>query len=58
MSAETQSDRDHLREWIGRTETRVDVVTPAPIAALSATLDCDMPRLLHWTAAWWTGPSS
>ncbi len=53
MSAETQSDLDHLREWIGRTETRVDVVTPAPIAALSATLDCDMPDtdlppLWHW----------
>ena len=28
-----------FREWIGRTETVSDVVTPTPYAALSATFD-------------------
>jgi 3-methylfumaryl-CoA hydratase len=46
-----------LREWIGRTESRSDHVTPTPIAALSATLDRDngvpqtgdpVPALWHW----------
>ena len=45
------------RDWIGRTERRVDRVTAAPIAALSATLDRDdpepragtaVPPLWHW----------
>src|SRR5260370_35246910 len=48
---------DHLREWRGKTESRSDEVTPAPIAALSATLDRDdplpragepLPPLWHW----------
>ncbi|PYU21348.1 MAG: acyl-CoA dehydrogenase [Acidobacteria bacterium] len=48
---------DHLREWRGRTESRSDEVTPASIAALSATLDRDdpfpragdpLPPLWHW----------
>jgi 3-methylfumaryl-CoA hydratase len=47
----------HLEEWVGRTETRADQVTPAPLAALSATLDRDdpmprpgdpLPPLWHW----------
>src|SRR6266567_7900102 len=47
----------HLREWIGRSETRLDQVTPAPMAALAATLDIDapypqpgdpLPPLWHW----------
>jgi 3-methylfumaryl-CoA hydratase len=46
-----------LQEWVGRTETRHDEVTPWPIAALSATLDRDdpqpragdaVPPLWHW----------
>ncbi len=50
-------DIDHLRQWIGRTETLHDVVTPTPVAALSATLDRDdppprtgdaLPPLWHW----------
>ncbi len=50
-------DLDHLRKWIGRTETRIDRATVAPIAALSATLDrddpeplqgSDVPPLWHW----------
>ncbi len=53
MSAEITLDLDHLRAWIGRTETRVDVASAAPVAALSATLDCDepetdLPPLWHW----------
>jgi 3-methylfumaryl-CoA hydratase len=45
------------RDWIGRTERRVDRITAAPLAALSATLDRDdpaprdgtaVPPLWHW----------
>ncbi|WP_395699770.1 MaoC family dehydratase N-terminal domain-containing protein [Aquabacterium sp.] len=48
---------DGLREWIGRSERRSDLVTAAPLAALSATLDredgeplpgSDVPPLWHW----------
>ncbi len=48
---------DSLSEWIGKTESRSDQVTPVPIAALSATLDRDdsfpqvgdpLPPLWHW----------
>ena len=47
----------HLQEWIGKTETRWDVVTAAPVAALAATLDLEtgdpkpgdpLPPLWHW----------
>jgi 3-methylfumaryl-CoA hydratase len=50
-------DITHLRESVGKTETASDEITPAPIAALSATLDIDAPRpragdqvppLWHW----------
>jgi 3-methylfumaryl-CoA hydratase len=46
-----------LQQWIGRTETRTDLVTPVPVAALCATLDRDdpppqpgdpLPPLWHW----------
>ena len=37
-------DANPWRDWIGRTERRVDRVTAAPIAALSATLDRDDPE--------------
>ena len=46
-----------LKQWIGRTETVDDTVTPTPVAALSATLDWPSPRppagtslplLWHW----------
>lgn len=52
---------DYLREWRGRTESRSDEVTAAPIAALSATLDRDdpfpqhgdpLPPLWHWLYFW------
>src|SRR6476620_6903504 len=48
---------ESLRGWIGRTESRDDVVWPGPVAALSATLDRNDPRpkagdllplLWHW----------
>ena len=44
-------------DWIGKTETRSDIVTTGPVAALSATLDRDdppprtgdpLPLLWHW----------
>lgn len=47
----------HLQTWIGNTESRMDEVTAAPVAALSATLDRDdpppasgtvLPALWHW----------
>jgi 3-methylfumaryl-CoA hydratase len=50
-------DIEELRRWVGHTETRSDVITLAPIAALSATLDRDdpapkagdaLPPLWHW----------
>jgi len=48
---------EQLRAWIGRTETRTDLATAVPCAALSATLDRDdpypapgtiVPPLWHW----------
>ncbi|MDP3700302.1 MAG: MaoC family dehydratase N-terminal domain-containing protein [Hylemonella sp.] len=50
-------DLNHLRDWIGRSETRQDLLTATPVAALSATLDRDdpapvpgtaLPPLWHW----------
>jgi len=38
-------DIDHLRSWIGRSETADDVAAPVPLRALSATLDRDDPAL-------------
>jgi 3-methylfumaryl-CoA hydratase len=47
----------HLEDWIGRTETSADQVTPTPVVALSATLDRDdppsqpgdsLPPAWHW----------
>ena len=43
-------DLDRLRAWIGRTETRTDLATAVPCAALSATLDRDDPEPAHGTA--------
>ena len=48
---------DHLREWLGKTESSDDQVTATPIAALSATLNREhaapqagdpLPPLWHW----------
>ncbi|MGH9691915.1 MAG: FAS1-like dehydratase domain-containing protein [Candidatus Acidiferrales bacterium] len=52
-----QVNIEHLREWIGKVESRSDQITLASIAALSATLDRDdpnpregnpLPPLWHW----------
>ncbi|MEP6390444.1 MAG: MaoC family dehydratase N-terminal domain-containing protein [Halioglobus sp.] len=37
-------DISHLKSWVGRQETQTDVITPAPVARLSATLDHSEPR--------------
>jgi 3-methylfumaryl-CoA hydratase len=50
-------DEAHLRSWIGREKRLADIITAAPVAALSATLDRDdpaptngtvLPPLWHW----------
>ncbi|WP_213955253.1 MaoC family dehydratase N-terminal domain-containing protein [Variovorax sp. dw_954] len=50
-------DIEHLRSWIGRTESRTDIATAAPVQGLSATLDRDdaaphagdpVPPCWHW----------
>jgi 3-methylfumaryl-CoA hydratase len=46
-------DIDALRQWVGRRETRTDLITAAPLVALAATLDRDdaataVPPLYHW----------
>jgi 3-methylfumaryl-CoA hydratase len=47
----------NVNDWIGRQELAQDTVTPAPVAALSATLDLNsarpqegvmLPPLWHW----------
>ncbi len=52
-----RSTLDHLKSWIGRHEEAVDVVAAARVAALTATLDHDvpwpetgtlLPPLWHW----------
>jgi 3-methylfumaryl-CoA hydratase len=37
-------DLPHLKQWIGRTETSTDSISPAPLRALAATLDRDDPQ--------------
>lgn len=53
----TQIDLETLQTWVGRTETRDDVIAPFPANALAATLDRDdppyepgtaLPPLWHW----------
>lgn len=50
-------DIDYLKQWIGRSEARVDTITPTPVDALNALLDRDdapcaagdvVPPLWHW----------
>jgi 3-methylfumaryl-CoA hydratase len=57
MTTMNTMDTDHLRQWIGRTETLTDQATLAPLQALSATLDRDdppariddvVPHCWHW----------
>ncbi len=51
VNQDIKSHLDHLRNWIGRTEQRIDLATGAPLAALSATLDRDDPPLGAGTEA-------
>lgn len=53
----SESDAEHLRRWIGRSETTRDEIVAAQIAAMSATIDRDdppprpgdpVPPLWHW----------
>ncbi len=55
--AMTQLDGDTLLAWVGKRETRTDVIDARPVALLSATLDRDdppprrgdiLPPLWHW----------
>ncbi|AMO25646.1 acyl-CoA dehydrogenase [Ramlibacter tataouinensis] len=48
-------DAEHLRTWVGRSETTRDVVTAGPVRMLAATLDlppgdlpAELPPLWHW----------
>lgn len=49
-------DPAYLAQWMGRSETRADVISAAPIAGLAATLDleitdqpgAELPPLWHW----------
>ncbi len=50
-------DIAYLQQWVGKTATRPDQVTPVPVAALASTLDRDdppprpgdaLPPLWHW----------
>jgi 3-methylfumaryl-CoA hydratase len=40
------ADITALQRWVGRRETRADVLCAAPVAALSASLDYELPRAL------------
>lgn len=53
----TDVDIDALQRWVGSTLVRDDVIAAAPVAALSATLDCEfslahqgdaLPACWHW----------
>jgi 3-methylfumaryl-CoA hydratase len=59
-------DIEHLGQWIGRSETRTDLIDPGKASALSATLDLPsspvegdaLPPLWHWVYFWSVGPAS
>lgn len=50
------SPLEHLRQWIGRSESRTETLAPEPVIGLAATLDLDgdaivrgaLPPLWHW----------
>ena len=59
-------DIEHLGQWIGRSETRTDLIDPGKAIALSATLDLPsspaegdaLPPLWHWMYFWSVSPAS
>jgi 3-methylfumaryl-CoA hydratase len=66
MAEPTSDEFAALRDWIGRSESRNDLVTAAPVAALAATLDQatasaegqPLPPLWHWLYFLPTAPHS
>jgi 3-methylfumaryl-CoA hydratase len=59
-------DIDHLRQWIGRSAEREEVVAPTPVEGLAAVLDYPappwaaghLPPLMHWLAFLSSAPQS
>lgn len=57
-------DSEHLSTWVGRTETRTDLIDTGKVEALSATLDWPappkdaLPPLWHWMYFWVASPAS
>ena len=59
-------DIEHLGQWIGRTETRTDLIDVSKASALAATLDLmsspaegdALPPLWHWIYFWSVSPAS
>ena len=59
-------DLDLLKQWIGRTETREDLIHAGIVNAMAATLDRDenyhsgdpLPALWHWLFFWAVSPAS
>ncbi len=59
-------DLDHLRQWTGRSETRLDQIHAGIVNAMAATLDRDehyaagdaLPPLWHWLFFWAVSPAS
>src|ERR1700689_3246869 len=67
MVASSPIDIDHLRQWIGRTEEKSDLITPHLVAALRATLFGEpgepvsgdiAPPTVHWFLTTQTAPMS
>lgn len=61
-----ESDLDLLQQWIGRSESRADLIHAGPANALAATLDIprvleegdSLPPLWHWIYFWTPAPAS
>ncbi len=61
-----ESELDLLRQWIGRSETRTDLIHAGPAHALAATLGDDrllqdgdaLPPLWHWIYFWTPAPAA
>ena len=65
MTGPLDLDVDHLRKWIGRTETVVDTVSPRLAGQLAATLDQEAaavgepaPLAIHWCLAPQVAPNT
>lgn len=61
-----ESELDLLQQWIGRSESRAELIHPGPANALAATLDSplvlhegdSLPPLWHWIYFWTPAPAS